>query len=96
MSVFFPASFHIFYFIAFFPYIKSFYIFSLRDCLIKEKVAIGDGTKIGEGCVISHSVIGNNCVIGKHICGLPLEFPLASFMIRKLPSNQYNNLEGQV
>lgn len=38
-----------------------------KDCLIKEDVLIGPGTHIDEGCLISQSVIGSNCKIGKGV-----------------------------
>ena len=38
---------------------------SCRDCVLEENLLISRGTSVGGGTVISNSVIGRNCVIGK-------------------------------
>ena len=36
-----------------------------RDCKLEENLLISKGTSVGAGTVITNSVIGRNCVIGK-------------------------------
>lgn len=42
----------------------SFFPFH-RDCKLEENLLISKGTSVGAGTVITNSVIGRNCVIGK-------------------------------
>ena len=46
-----------------------------RDCVLEENVLISKGTSVGAGTVITNSIIGRNCVIGRkhsffflHVC----------------------------
>lgn len=38
-----------------------------RDCIINSKTVIGRGTSIGDGSVITNSIIGRHCQIGRNV-----------------------------
>ena len=47
---------------------SNFFFFALKIHLLRPAdTLIGEGTKIGDKCLISRSVIGKNCVIGSNV-----------------------------
>ncbi|KFM76255.1 Translation initiation factor eIF-2B subunit epsilon, partial [Stegodyphus mimosarum] len=38
-----------------------------RNCILKQNIVIGKGTKIGDNTIITNSVIGRNCMIGENV-----------------------------
>ena len=51
--------------IVFFMIVNFFFFPFCRDCKLEENLLISKGTSVGAGTVITNSVIGRNCVIGK-------------------------------
>lgn len=46
---------------------KGKHVLLAPTAVLKELVAVGPGTHVGEHSLISHSVLGRNCVVGTHV-----------------------------